>query len=95
MTRVAVIEDDAPTSRQLAGWICAARPGIEVHQWYDREIPTMHLGAAKGVMAPFSAELAELPFLTGSRRNGLSGWRLTVGVNGFGRRLRIHSMGPV
>src|SRR5438105_3880739 len=37
MTLVAVIEDDAPTSRQLAGWICAARPGIEVHQWYDRD----------------------------------------------------------
>src|SRR5438105_14644633 len=37
MTLVAVIEDDAPTSNQLAGWICAARPGIEVHQWYDRD----------------------------------------------------------
>ena len=30
MTRVAVIEDDQPTSNQLAGWIRAARPGIEV-----------------------------------------------------------------
>jgi two-component system, OmpR family, response regulator ChvI len=37
MTRVAVIEDDAPTSQQLAGWIRAAKPGIEVHQWYDRD----------------------------------------------------------
>ena len=37
MTRVAVIEDDAPTSNQLAGWIRAARPGIEVHQWFTRD----------------------------------------------------------
>jgi two-component system response regulator ChvI len=37
MTLVAVIEDDAPTSNQLAGWIRAAKPGIEVHQWFDRD----------------------------------------------------------
>ncbi|MES2960136.1 MAG: response regulator [Pseudomonadota bacterium] len=37
MTLVAVIEDDAPTSNQLAGWIRAARPGITVHQWFNRD----------------------------------------------------------
>jgi len=37
MTLVAVIEDDQPTSAQIAGWIRAARPGIEVHQWFDRD----------------------------------------------------------
>ena len=37
MTRVAVIEDDLPTSNQLAGWIRAARPGITVDQWHDRD----------------------------------------------------------
>lgn len=37
MTLVAVIEDDLPTSNQLAGWIRAARPGIEVQQWFDRD----------------------------------------------------------
>jgi two-component system response regulator ChvI len=37
MTRVAVIEDDLPTSNQLAGWIRAARPGIEVDQWFTRD----------------------------------------------------------
>ena len=37
MTRVAVIEDDLPTSNQLAGWIRAARPGITVDQWFDRD----------------------------------------------------------
>lgn len=37
MTRVAVIEDDLPTSNQLAGWIRAARPDVEVAQWFDRD----------------------------------------------------------
>ena len=37
MTRVAVIEDDAPTSNQLAGWIRSAKPGIQVDQWFNRD----------------------------------------------------------
>jgi DNA-binding response OmpR family regulator len=37
MPNVAVIEDDVPTSNQLRGWIEAARPGIQVHQWFDRD----------------------------------------------------------
>jgi len=37
MPIVAVIEDDVPTSNQLKGWIELARPGIQVHQWFDRD----------------------------------------------------------
>jgi DNA-binding response OmpR family regulator len=37
VTLVALIEDDLPTSNQLAGWIRAARPGIEIHQWFNRD----------------------------------------------------------
>ena len=37
MTKVAVIEDDAPTSNQLRGWIEAARPGLQVDQWFTRD----------------------------------------------------------
>jgi two-component system, OmpR family, response regulator ChvI len=37
MNRVAVIEDDLPTSNQLAGWIRAARPELQVDQWFDRD----------------------------------------------------------
>ena len=37
MTRVAVIEDDVPTSNQLKGWIEAAKPGISVDQWFNRD----------------------------------------------------------
>lgn len=44
MTRVAVIEDDLPTSNQLAGWIRSARPGIEVDQWFNRDDAEAALG---------------------------------------------------
>src|SRR4051812_39971491 len=37
MPRIAVIEDDLPTSNQLSGWIRSARPGIEVDQWFNRD----------------------------------------------------------
>jgi DNA-binding response OmpR family regulator len=37
MVKVAVIEDDAPTSNQLRGWIEAARPGVAVDQWFNRD----------------------------------------------------------
>jgi DNA-binding response OmpR family regulator len=37
MPRVALIEDDVPTSNQLRGWIEAARPGIVVDQWFNRD----------------------------------------------------------
>ncbi len=37
MTRIAVIEDDLPTSNQLAGWIRSARSGIAIDQWFTRD----------------------------------------------------------
>ncbi|HEX7643145.1 MAG TPA: response regulator [Burkholderiaceae bacterium] len=35
--KVAVIEDDVPTSNQLRGWIESAKPGIQVDQWHTRD----------------------------------------------------------
>lgn len=35
--RVAVIEDDGPTSHQLKGWILAARPALVVDQCFTRD----------------------------------------------------------
>jgi DNA-binding response OmpR family regulator len=35
--RVAVIEDDGPTSNQLRGWILAARPALVVDQCFTRD----------------------------------------------------------
>src|SRR5450830_1509552 len=37
MLKVAVIEDDLPTSNQLKGWILSAKPGIRVDQWFTRD----------------------------------------------------------
>jgi DNA-binding response OmpR family regulator len=37
MVKVAVIEDDVPTSNQLKGWIEAARPALRVDQWFNRD----------------------------------------------------------
>ena len=37
MNKIAIIEDDTPTSNQLAGWIKAAKPGIEIDQWFNRD----------------------------------------------------------
>ena len=37
MFKVAVIEDDLPTSNQLKSWILAARPEITVDQWFTRD----------------------------------------------------------
>jgi DNA-binding response OmpR family regulator len=35
--KVAVIEDDIPTSKQIREWILAARPGITVDAWFNRD----------------------------------------------------------
>ena len=37
MARVAIIEDDLPTSNQLRAWIAAASPGIMIDQWFTRD----------------------------------------------------------
>ena len=37
MIKVAVIEDDIPTSTQLKDWILAARPDVMVEQWFNRD----------------------------------------------------------
>jgi DNA-binding response OmpR family regulator len=37
MFKVAVIEDDIPTSNQLKEWILSAHPGITVEQWFTRD----------------------------------------------------------
>ncbi len=62
VTRVAVIEDDAPTSNQLAGWIRAARPGIEVHQWFSRD-------DAEAALARETYDMVVLDIELGRERN--------------------------
>ena len=37
MIKVAIIEDDLPTSNQLKGWVESAKSGITIHQWFSRD----------------------------------------------------------
>lgn len=37
MIKVAIIEDDLPTSNQLKGWIESAKPDITIDQWFTRD----------------------------------------------------------
>lgn len=37
MTKIAVIEDDKPTSQQIVDWIHMARKDINVDTWFDRD----------------------------------------------------------
>ena len=62
MPTVAVIEDDRPTSDQLAGWIQAARPELTVHQWFDRD-------SAEAALARERYELVVLDIELGRERH--------------------------
>jgi len=62
MTKVAVIEDDLPTSNQLAGWIRAARPAIQIDQWFNRD-------DAEAALARERYDLVVLDIELGRERN--------------------------
>jgi DNA-binding response OmpR family regulator len=62
MTQVAVIEDDLPTSNQLAGWIRAARPAIRIDQWFTRD-------EAEAALARERYDLVVLDIELGRERN--------------------------
>ena len=57
MPIVAVIEDDPPTSNQLRGWIEAARPGVRVEQWFNRDEAEAALGRQAYDLVLIDAEL--------------------------------------
>lgn len=57
MTRVAVIEDDIPTSNQLKHWIESARPGIVVDQWFNRDDAEAAMGREDYALVTLDIEL--------------------------------------
>jgi DNA-binding response OmpR family regulator len=57
MARVAVIEDDVPTSSQLRGWIEAARPGIKVDQWFNHDAAAAAIGRERYDVVVLDIEL--------------------------------------
>lgn len=44
MPKVAIIEDDIPTSNQLKAWIESAKAGIQIDQWFNRDDAEAALG---------------------------------------------------
>ena len=57
MDRVAVIEDDRPTSNQLAGWIRAARPELHIDQWFTRDEAEAALARERYALVVLDIEL--------------------------------------
>lgn len=57
MIRVAVIEDDIPTSNQLKHWIESARPGIVVDQWFNRDDAEAAIGREDYALVTLDIEL--------------------------------------
>ncbi len=57
LIKVAVIEDDAPTSQQLCGWIKAARPGIAIDAWFSRDEAEAALGRTRYDLVVLDIEL--------------------------------------
>lgn len=57
MDTIAVIEDDRPTSNQLAGWIQAARPELKIHQWFDRDSAEAALARERYALVVLDIEL--------------------------------------
>lgn len=57
MARIAVIEDDGPTSGQLRGWIEAAVPGVELRQLYNRDQAESALAAERFDLVVLDIEL--------------------------------------
>lgn len=57
MARVAVIEDDLPTSNQIKGWIEAASPGILVDQWFSRDEAESAIGRERYDLVVLDIEL--------------------------------------
>ena len=76
MTKVAVIEDDIPTSNQLKNWILAARPGLTVDQWFSRD-------EAEAALAREDYALVTLDIELGRERN--AGVAIINAINKTGR----------
>lgn len=76
MTKVAIIEDDLPTSQQLKEWILAARPDLVVDQWFTRD-------EAEAAVAREDYALVTLDIELGRERN--AGVAIINAINKGGR----------
>jgi two-component system, OmpR family, response regulator ChvI len=75
-TRIAVIEDDLPTSNQLVGWIRSARPELKIDQWFSRD-------EAEAALAREHYDVVLLDIELGRERN--AGVALINAINKLGQ----------
>ncbi len=76
MYKVAIIEDDPPTSDQIKDWVLAASPGISVAQWFNRD-------DAESAIARADYDLVVLDIELGRERN--AGVAIINAINKSGR----------
>ncbi len=76
MYKVAIIEDDPPTSDQIKDWVLAASPGIEVAQWFNRD-------DAESAIAREDYDMVVLDIELGRERN--AGVAIINAINKSGR----------
>ena len=76
MIKVAVIEDDIPTSNQLKAWILSTRPDLTVDQWFTRD-------DAEAAIAREDYALVTLDIELGRERN--AGVAIINAINKGGR----------
>ncbi len=62
MLKVAVIEDDIPTSNLISQWVRSAMPGLSVDQWFNRD-------EAEAALAQHSYDVVILDIELGRERN--------------------------
>jgi two-component system, OmpR family, response regulator ChvI len=74
--RIAVIEDDLPTSNQLVGWIRSARPELKIDQWFSRD-------EAEAALAREQYDVVLLDIELGRERN--AGVALINAINKLGQ----------
>jgi len=87
MVRIAVIEDDPPTSRQIAGWIRAAAPSAQVDAWYDRD-------AAEAALAREAYDVVVLDIELGRERHAGVALINAINKRGLGTPVLVVSAMP-
>ncbi|MDR0996651.1 MAG: response regulator [Zoogloeaceae bacterium] len=87
MTRVAIIEDDPPTSWQIRGWVLAAAPEVSVAQWQTRD-------EAEAAIAREDYDLVILDIELGAERNAGVAIINAINKNGRGTPVLVVSAMP-
>ena len=87
MYKVAIIEDDEPTSRQLREWVLSAAQDVEVAQWFSRD-------EAEGAIGRVDYDLVILDIELGRDRHAGVAIINAINKNGHGTPVLVVSAMP-